>query len=293
MSNTGWIKLHRKITDHWLWEDKPFARGQAMIDLLILAGYNVQSKYVDGNLETVERGSVITSIRKLCDRWGWSNSKVVKFLKTLENDSIIHVKSDTKKTVITIVNYSVYQGFEDEKATQKRHQNDAEATHKKKVKNNNKYNNTYKNNTESNLIPSVTQESEDDTIRCDEMEQYCILAETVKQNIDYDVLLQSYPNEGQLVQGIYELIVETVAYTGKKLVIASNELPAEFVKNRFMKLNFMHIQYVISSMKKNTTEIKNIKKYLLAALYNAPATMQGYYQAEVNHAMPQYAERSR
>lgn len=158
--------------------------------------------------------------------------------------------------------------------------------------NNNKYNNTYKNNTESNLIPSVTQESEDDTIRCDEMEQYCILAETVKQNIDYDVLLQSYPNEGQLVQGIYELIVETVAYTGKKLVIASNELPAEFVKNRFMKLNFMHIQYVISSMKKNTTKIKNIKKYLLAALYNAPTTMQGYYQAEVNHAMPQYAKKN-
>ena len=89
-----------------------------------------------------------------------------------------------------------------------------------------------------------------------------------------------------------ELIVETVAYTGKKLVIASNELPTEFVKNRFMKLNFMHIQYVISSMKKNTTEIKNIKKYLLAALYNAPATMQGYYQAEVNYAMPQYAKRN-
>ena len=131
----------------------------------------------------------------------------------------------------------------------------------------------------------MAQESEDDKIRCDEMEQYSILEETVKQNIDYDVLLQSYPNEVQLVQGIYELIVETVAYTGKKLVIASNELPTEFVKNRFMKLNFMHIQYVISSMKKNTTEIKNIKKYLLAALYNAPATMQGYYQAEVNHDM--------
>ena len=99
----------------------------------------------------------------------------------------------------------------------------------------------------------MAQESEDDKIRCDEMEQYSILEETVKQNIDYDVLLQSYPNEVQLVQGIYELIVETVAYTGKKLVIASNELPTEFVKNRFMKLNFMHIQYVISSLKKNTT----------------------------------------
>ncbi len=145
MSNTGWIKLHRKITDHWLWEDKPFARGQAMIDLLILAGYNDQPKYVDGNLETVERGSVVTSIRRLCDRWGWSNSKKLSnFLKILENDSIIYVKSDTRKTVITIVNYSVYQGFVDEKATQ----NDTKTTQKrhikKKVKNNNKYNNNIK-----------------------------------------------------------------------------------------------------------------------------------------------------
>lgn len=141
MKNVGWIKLHRKITDHWLWEDKPFARGQAMIDLLLLAGYNEQSQYVDGNLETTERGSVVTSIRRLCDRWGWSNSKVVKFLKTLESDGIVVVKSDTKKTVVTIVNYSVYQGFMENKTSQKRHQNDAEATHKKKVKNNNKYNN--------------------------------------------------------------------------------------------------------------------------------------------------------
>ena len=137
----------------------------------------------------------------------------------------------------------------------------------------------------------MTQESEDDTIRCDEMEQYYILAETVQTKYRLCMFFAEY-QRGQLVQGIYELIVETVAYTGKKLVVASNELPAELVKNRLMKLNFMHIQYVISSMKKNTTEIKNIKKYLLAALYNAPATMQGYYQAEVNHAMPQYAKRN-
>lgn len=97
MSNTGWIKLHRKITDHWLWEDKPFARGQAMIDLLILAGYNDQSKYIDGNLETVERGSVVTSIRRLCDRWGWSNSKVVKFLKTLETTVLYMSKATLKR----------------------------------------------------------------------------------------------------------------------------------------------------------------------------------------------------
>ena len=57
----------------------------------------------------------------------------------------------------------------------------------------------------------MTQESEDDTIRCDEMEQYYILAETVKQNIDYDVLLQSYPNEGQLVQGGMDMFTTSSA----------------------------------------------------------------------------------
>lgn len=110
-----------------------------------------------------------------------------------------------------------------------------------------------------------------------------------KEHIEYDVLMQDYPSNQELVQGIFELILETVLYTGNKVIIASNEYPAEIVKNRFMKINYMHIQYVMECLRKNTTQVKNIKKYLLAALFNAPVTMQGYYQAEVNHAMPQFA----
>lgn len=128
-----------------------------------------------------------------------------------------------------------------------------------------------------------------DGMGCDEIEEHSALTETIKQNIEYDILLQDHPHDQELVQGIYELIVEIVSSTGDKLVIASNEFPTEIVRSRFMKLRFMHIQYVISCMKKNTTKIRNIKKYLLAALYNAPVTMQGYYQAEVNHTIPQYA----
>lgn len=139
--NEGWVKTYRSLTDHWVWQDKPFSKGQAWMDLLLMVNHSEKKILIDGKLENVERGQTVSSIRKLCDRWGWSNTKVKNFLKMLENDSMIHVKSDTKKTVITIVNYSVYQGFVDEQATQKRHQNDAEATHKKKVKNNNKYNN--------------------------------------------------------------------------------------------------------------------------------------------------------
>lgn len=101
--------------------------------------------------------------------------------------------------------------------------------------------------------------------------------------------IQPFRAHQELVQGIFELILETVLYTGNKVIIASNEYPAEIVKNRFMKINYMHIQYVMECLRKNTTQVKNIKKYLLAALFNAPVTMQGYYQAEVNHAMPQFA----
>ena len=64
----------------------------------------------------------------------------------------------------------------------------------------------------------------------------------------------------------------------------------EIVRNRFLKLGYEHIEYVLDCLDANTTRVRNIKKYLLAALFNAPSTMKGYYQAEVNHDMPQYAK---
>ena len=106
--NEGWVKTYRSLTDHWVWQDKPFSKGQAWMDLLLMVNHSEKKILIDGKLENVERGQTVSSIRKLCDRWGWSNTKVKNFLKMLENDSMIHVKSDTKKTVITIVNYSVY-----------------------------------------------------------------------------------------------------------------------------------------------------------------------------------------
>ena len=62
--------------------------------------------------------------------------------------------------------------------------------------------------------------------------------------------------------------------------------PASLVKKKFLMLTYSHIEYVLHCMSGNTTKVKNIKKYLLAALFNAPSTMNGYYQTEVNHDMP-------
>ena len=103
----------------------------------------------------------------------------------------------------------------------------------------------------------------------------------------------SFPDVAHnLVWEIYELIVETVLCLGDEIVIASNRYPTEVVKSRFLKLNYMHIRYVMECLEKNTTKVKNIRKYLLAALFNAPATMEGYYKSEVNHSLYELSERN-
>ncbi len=127
----GWIKLHRVIMQHGFYYEKPFSKLSAWIDLLLCANHVDNKVYFDGNFIEVKRSQLITSIRKLCERWGWSNTKVVRFLECLKNESQIHFKSDTKKTVITIVNYDLYQN----EKTQKHFKNDAETSQKHTNKN--------------------------------------------------------------------------------------------------------------------------------------------------------------
>ena len=111
----------------------------------------------------------------------------------------------------------------------------------------------------------------------------------VKKNIDFDVLLHTYSREQDLVEEIYQLILETVQTEKEMIRIAGEYYPAGFVKGKLLKLNYSHIEYVLECMDKNTTKVRNIKQYLLAALFNAPSTIGSYYKAEVNHDMPQYA----
>lgn len=123
----GWISVHRSLQSNWLWSDKPFSKGQAWIDVLLLANHQ-DNKFLLGNeLVEVEQGSFITSELKLMDRWGWSKSKVRSFLKLLESDGMLVKKSDTKKTTLTVVNYKHYQ----DKETTERPQNNHEETAKK------------------------------------------------------------------------------------------------------------------------------------------------------------------
>jgi len=142
----GWVKLHRELQYHYLWMDKPFTKGQAWVDIILMVNHKNNKCVLGNELLEVERGSTITSIRKLCERWGWSKTKVVSFLNLLKSDNMINYFSDTKKTVLTIENYDLYQDIEDTEKTQKGHEEDTERTRKSTNKND-------KNDKEINIVP--------------------------------------------------------------------------------------------------------------------------------------------
>ena len=117
----GYIKLYRQLSEHWLWKDKPFSKAQAWVDILFLVNHAPKKFPLGNELVMVERGSHITSIRKLAGRWGWSNVKVTSFLKLLKDDEMLDFFSDTKKTVLSVANYGIYQGTDNTKKATKRH----------------------------------------------------------------------------------------------------------------------------------------------------------------------------
>ena len=117
--------------------------------------------------------------------------------------------------------------------------------------------------------------------------------EVILDNIEYSYLVQDSHIDREQLDEIVDLIVDTVCSARKTIRIAGDDYPAEVVKSRFMKLDSSHVQYVMDCMKDNTTYVRNIKKYLLAALYNAPTTINSYYSSLVQHDMYGDGQRGR
>lgn len=115
----GWVKIHRDLLDNELWSDKPFTKGQAWVDLLLLANHRDKNALLGNCTELVERGSLITSELKLMERWGWGRKKVKLFLNFLESQKMIERNANNKRTAITIVNYGFYQDCDLPKEQQK------------------------------------------------------------------------------------------------------------------------------------------------------------------------------
>lgn len=131
----GWVKIHRDIMEHWLWGDKPFSKGQAWVDIILLCNHEERKVNLGNEVILVEKGQFITSQQQLMDRWGWSKSKVINFLKTCEKDSMLCVCSDKKKTTLKVLNYSIWQESETSKEPQEDHGETTERPRKDTNKN--------------------------------------------------------------------------------------------------------------------------------------------------------------
>ena len=113
-----------------------------------------------------------------------------------------------------------------------------------------------------------------------EIESY---RELIQENIGYEYLCQQYETYREDLDEIVELIVETVCAKRKTTRIAGSDFPHEIVRSRFLKLDNSHIEFVMDCLQKNTTEIRNMKQYLLTVLFNAPTTISNHYTSQVNH----------
>jgi len=140
--------------------------------------------------------------------------------------------------------------------------------------------NTNHNNTENNDINPIQSGYDEDGIsERNEYERY------FRESLSIDVLLRENLGEEETILGILDLLVDVCCFKRSVIRIAGDDKPLAVVKSRFMKLNAEHIRYVLKCLSENTTRVRNIRQYLLTALYNAPATIRPFYQAWVNNDM--------
>ena len=144
----------------------------------------------------------------------------------------------------------------------------------------------------SNPNPSYRATGSENSAGWDEMGyEASRYREMVLENIEYDLLVQDRKTNRERLDEIVDLIVETLCSTKPTICVSGDDYPASLVKEKLLRLTSTHMDYVFECLDKNTTYVRNIKKYLLATLFNAPSTIDSYYSALVNHDL--YGDGSR
>lgn len=244
----------------------------------------------NGWLDADKRVYIYYSLEDVMEDLNCSKNTAMKSLQELENIGLIERRKQGqgKPAIIYVKNFmpersisdSQNLGIKTPKICDSRLSESGNQDSQDLSPNNNKINNTNIINTESNLILSADEKRLD-------MNAYMDL---IRDNLEIDLLIENHPYDKETLEGIYELVVETVVSQSESIVIACNRYPTELVRSKMLKLNSTHIEYVLACFKSNTTKVRNIKKYLLATLFNAPSTISGYYTAEVHHDFPQNAK---
>jgi hypothetical protein len=145
----------------------------------------------------------------------------------------------------------------------------------------------------SNPNPSYRATGSENSPGWDEMgyDEASRYREMVRENLEYDLLVQDRKTNRERLDEIVDLIVETLCSTKPTICVSGDDYPAMLVKEKLLRLTSSHMDYIFECLDKNTTYVRNIKKYLLATLFNASSTIDSYYSALVNHDL--YGDGSR
>lgn len=240
----------------------------------------------NGWLDEAGRVYIIFTIEEIKESLGCAEKKAVKLLDELEKKAEL---IERKRQGLGKPNLIYVKNFISESVERQllNCQNDNSATFQNTIQDLSKAqgNNTDIKNTDlsdtNSIFPSGNCGKENGNEEYQQYYQYFY------EQLGMEYLQKDYPYDGDRLENILELVVETVCSKRQIIRIGGDDRPIEVVKSRFMKLNSEHIRYVLDCFKENTTKIRNIRQYMLASLYNAPTTIESYFDALVRHDMAQ------
>ena len=245
----GWIKIHRQIQNCLIWDDKPFNMASAWIDLLLLANHKDKETIFDKKPILVKRGQRITSVRELSARWGWGKDQTLRFLRLLESEKMIVKESDSRKTLLTIVNYGIYQDCENENETVIRTlTGQSQATNKNDK--NDKNNNIRSNSDDLNESekpkkkkPKLTEEENEELVK------------------NFEIIYNSYPKKVGKASGfkVYKQWLNGRNIDGTKIKLTNRQMWYAIAKyKQYIEKEEMEPQYI----KQFDTFMRNILDYV-------------------------------
>ena len=225
----------------------------------------------NGWMDEQGRVYIIYTVREVQESLSCAEHKAVKLFRELEQADLIERKRRGlgRPSLIYVKNFS--SGLPKAQVQNCANSNSCAAENAVQVRPKPQSNKTDKNNTELNY-PFLPDESDRE-----QLEDYFY------QVLEVELLLRLHPDDEDTIYQIVDLLVDTCSTRRKMLRIAGDDKPSEVVRSRLEKLNADHIRFVLGCLAETTAPVRNMKQYLLASLYNAPTTMNLYYQNKTNH----------
>lgn len=239
--------------------------------LLDRMGLSVKNRWIDGE----GRVYIIFTIDDVMNSLNCAEHKAVKMMSNLENKAHLIERKRQGQGKPSIIYVKKFVPGRDAQFLNCQNDNSGIAESATQDLSKEQCNNTDINNTEINKSFLFSSPE----VRKEEMRKRAAFYDYFRGQLQFDLLMEAYPDEEDSLNGMLDLLVDTCSSSREWILISGDRMPLETVRSRFMKLDPTHIEYVLQCLSENTTRVRNMKQYLLATLYNAPTTMSPHYQS--------------